>query len=247
MTTLLWKSQYFCATDSLWSCNFGKTLITCYPLRKYLKSSESGEITLFSGDELPILLTQALFSDVIRDDDYEEYLGYLSPAERLSMTSIDLLTGEIQQTDGSRLYTVGYDGSGGSYAAQFYLYAESEPYESSYGCNIEGAVRHAAYKDPGTDLPVLRKTWFTPYVDDLLDSDDNYIEYLQQRVTQLGMEANDMAGLRSTLKTSSDSNAPVVSVERAMANYRARKARIDARKAKQGYSLREQDKKQALV
>lgn len=196
MTTVFGISSQFFAVDSRWTYK-GQTIpVDEHPTRKIVQFGN--EIAFFAGDELPILVEQASFLELVDDDIVLELITHLSNSgEVMETLTVESSNGHV--IDGTPNYysqTVGIDsnllflGSGGIHACDFFYYARKKGILSNLNCNALGAVRYASLKDKATGGRTLCQVWTPNHVCDrflaknelsLYDVND-YNSYIRRKV-----------------------------------------------------------------
>ena len=170
MTTIFAGEGLFLCLDSRWS--FGSQIADEWPTSKFVVVE--GELHIFAGHEVPILLEQAVQFEILPHDDYVlltrhlidtcELNGYEDPVMETAILSadngsaIDLTEADfyfIRHGNGNLPAGVRHDtffwlGSGGKHASEFFYHAHKRKRKSIKGCNLLGALNHASRKDIGT-------------------------------------------------------------------------------------------------
>lgn len=213
------------SVDSRWTDVFDKPLPT--EMRKHIYANE--EITLFSGDHLPILLEQAILTEAISEDDYLRFIDNLDTEEKFGYITLDAHNGALAEEGNFSYdwyYGYSHTGTGGQYAAEFYFHAQKRKYKSVYGCNIEGAMRHAFYKDICSGDDIFKRTWdTTPLIDTTLATDLQYISFLQHEINNY-FRGLTMQKLKSAMRTSGGGGGERVSISAAKERLANRKKRL---------------------
>ncbi|EGQ7845300.1 TPA: hypothetical protein NJ057_000511 [Vibrio parahaemolyticus] len=230
MTTVLTKIKEFVSVDSRWTDVFDKPIETS--MRKHIYAND--EITLFSGDHLPILLEQAILTEAITDEDYLRFVDLLEVEESFGYITLDATDGALVE-DGNYSYEwfngYSHTGTGGQFAAEFYFYANKKNYKSLYGCNIEGAMRYAFYRDECSGDGIFKKTWNPPLLDTTLHTGSDYIDFLKQQVDQYIRGLDMQTKLRSAMRTAGNGGGQRVTLSAAKERLENRKKRLAAKQA----------------
>lgn len=231
MTTAIAKQYEFFAVDSKWSLSSAPKLeLVDHPIKKYVYSDKGDVLTLFAGDELPILLYQAARLELISD---EQFLSLNARAASLGFEieqlTLDAVDGEFLTQVPSYMGRVAYLGSGGEYAALFHHYSLIEgSYIRSDICCIERAINFAYLKDcVFSGGQVNKKTWQVPAFDNTINTEtSNYKSSLLERLRILIMligtpaEAIELAaakkGVVPPLRTSPAGSVTKVTVSGAL-------------------------------
>ncbi|CNH61138.1 Uncharacterised protein [Yersinia aldovae] len=168
MTTAFGKPSSFWAVDSRWSFKRDNTPQDEHPTHKFIVADS--EITIFAGDEHPILVEQAVILGLISHDQYLQLVANLT-SESLEMVTVSEIDGTLLDFNGCHMYGelakqpqkeshIHYIGSGGSHACDFFYYAcKKKKFLSSYGCNVLGAMQYASLKDNATGGVTKVKVW----------------------------------------------------------------------------------------
>lgn len=168
MTTAFGKTCSFWAVDSRWTYKLDNTPGDTHPTQKFIVADS--EITIFAGDENPILVEQAMILELITHEQYFELIANLT-GESLESITVSDLDGSIIDFSGSHFYGeekhhpqktthLHYIGSGGSHACDYFYYAcKKKKFLSSCGCNVLGAMNYASYKDRATGGVTKIKVW----------------------------------------------------------------------------------------
>ncbi len=224
MTTVLSKPKVFVSVDSRWTDVFDKPMQT--QMRKHIYANN--EITLFSGDHLPILLEQAILLEVIEEDDYIRFIDNLDREETFGYITFDADDGSFVEDNNYSYewhYGCSHTGTGGYHAAQFYYHAHKRNYKSVYGCNIEGAMRYAFYRDICSGDDIYKKTWGDTPIDTTLNTDAFYKQFLQTQISRY-FRGYGMEKIKSAMRTSGGSRGERVSVASAQERLANRKKRL---------------------
>lgn len=168
MTTAFGKPCSFWAVDSRWTYKLDNSPGDDHPTQKFVVADS--EITIFAGDENPILVEQAVILGLISHEDYFQIIAHLT-GESLETITVSENNGSIIDFSGSHFYGeepqqpqkmthLHYIGSGGSHACDYLYYAcRKKKYLSSLGCNVLGAMRYASLKDRATGGTTKVKIW----------------------------------------------------------------------------------------
>lgn len=168
MTTAFGRPCSFWAVDSRWTYKLDNNPDDSHPTRKFVVADS--EITIFAGDENPILVEQAVTLDLISHEQYLQLIANLT-GESLETITVSELDGSIIEFTSSHQYGeekqhpqkithLHYLGSGGSHACDFFYYAcKKKNFVSSLGCNVLGAMCYASYKDRATGGASKVKIW----------------------------------------------------------------------------------------
>ncbi|HCU0879921.1 TPA: hypothetical protein OUG05_003238 [Morganella morganii] len=144
-----------------------------HPTRKFVLCDS--ELTIFAGDENPILAEQASILGLISYEDYFKLISNLTD-ESLESVVVSESTGTLLDQNGGRLYggegtssrfdrrkrmsNLIFIGSGGSHACDFFHYSNrKKSFLSKFGCNIVGSMNNASLKDPATGGQPNIKLW----------------------------------------------------------------------------------------
>ncbi|MFS1922448.1 hypothetical protein [Vibrio lentus] len=231
MTTAIAREKEFIAVDSKWSLSSAPRLeLVDHPIKKYVYSDQGDVLTLFAGDELPILLYQAKLLDIITS---ERFLSLITRAAthgaEVEQLSLDATDGEFLSAAPAFTGRVAYLGSGGEYAALFNHASRVESsYEQTNECCIERALKFAYLKDNRySGGEVSKKIWLMPSFDNTIDTETSaYKSLLLERLRILIMligtpaEAIELAaakkGVVPPLRTSPAGSVTKVSVSSAI-------------------------------
>jgi len=232
LTTVLSKTSEFVSIDSRWTNEWDKPVQT--GMRKYVYAD--GELYLFSGDHLPILLEQALYTYVIEEDDYLRFYEMLDTSEIFGYIAIEEMSGH-QIFDENYTFEwhcgLSHTGSGGKWAAEFYHYADRKHYQSIYGCNIIGALKHAFYRDICSGDQIFKRVWSPVPFDNTLQTDLNYKNFLEQEINTYFRGIQNMTTtLRSAMRTSPTACGARVNLDTAKSRLAKRKQRLEEQKVK---------------
>lgn len=219
MTTAFGKPTIFWAVDSRWTYKLDNTPGDDHPTQKFIAADS--EITIFAGDENPILVEQAVILGIIQTDDYLMLMSRLS-GESLESITVSEIDGSIIDFCDSHFYDLEtgkqkknsqlhYIGSGGSHACDFFYYACKKKYFlSSLGCNVLGAMRYASCKDRATGGETKVKIW-TPsryygntghYVQMTTGDVPAYHSYVYQKVHSMLTQLNRQDDLQLSAESS---------------------------------------------
>ncbi len=233
MTTVLSKTSEFVSIDSRWTNEWDKPVDT--GMRKYVYAD--GEMYLFSGDHLPILLEQALYCQVIDENEYLRFYEMLDVEEIFGYIAIKESNGHQIFDDNYTfewLYGLSHTGSGGKWAAEFYYHAAKRHYKSKYGCNIVGALKHAFYFDKCSGDQVYKRVWGAVPFDNTLQTDLNYRQFLAAEINTYFRGIQTMSTtLRSAMRTSPTASGARVSLTNAKSRLAKRKQRLEEQKIKE--------------
>lgn len=194
MTTVIYIPSDFVACDGLWTTKFEKLSIPNHSISKYLYVKN--RIVFFAGSEYAIVTMQAALKGIITKADYDiSTEKQRIDGDTLEYIAIEAHTGELIHTrDSSQLLEnqIYYLGSGGKYAAEFFMYAKKNGFRSEIAQNnVEGALKYAYYKDQGqSGEPTTIKSWNAKYLIDNTVNNDNYVyeQTLYSRFKELDME-----------------------------------------------------------
>lgn len=172
MTTAFGRPGAFWSVDSRWTYKLQNKPIDDHPTRKFVICDS--EITIFAGDENPILVEQASILGLINDEDYIKLISNLTD-ETLESIIVSESNGKLLEFHGGRFYgdntLSGVErrkrmsnlfciGSGGLHACDFFHFAErKKSFISDFGCNIVGAMNNASLKDFATGGTPNIKPW----------------------------------------------------------------------------------------
>ncbi|WP_281828308.1 hypothetical protein [Vibrio nigripulchritudo] len=199
MTTVLIKPEMFFAVDSKWTSKLGIELVS-HTVTKFLNRSDV--IGVYAGDELPIVLHQALLSKALSPNEYIENnlrLNNLNsnfkPEDQFSYESTILCfpTGVIKTSSAQQPsfpIDLFYQGTGGKHAADFYYYSHKKPFLSAKGCNILGAMYYAFHKDmlySGGSITKVEWKGSTQNISNLVALTELYKTTLKERIEELFM------------------------------------------------------------
>ncbi|EIY8044331.1 hypothetical protein MNR05_004567 [Vibrio vulnificus] len=231
MTTAIARENEFIAVDSKWSLSSAPKLeLVDHPIKKYVYSAQGDVLTLFAGDELPILIYQAKLLDIITS---ERFLSLITRAAahgaEVEQLSLDATDGEFLSAAPAFMGRVAYLGSGGQFAALFNHFSRTEPsYKQTTECCIDRALKFAYLKDDKySGGEVSKKIWLTPSFDNTIDTETSgYKSLLLERLRTLIMligtpaEAIELAaakkGVVPPLRTSPAGSVTKVSVSSAV-------------------------------
>lgn len=219
MTTAFGKTCSFWAVDSRWTFKLDNTPGDNHPTQKFVVAD--AEITIFAGDENPILVEQAIILELISQEDYFKLIANLT-GESLESITVSESNGSIIDFSGSHFYGeedqqprkqthLHYVGSGGSHACDFFYYSgKKKNFLSSLGCNVLGAMRYASYKDRATGGATKVKIW-TPsrnygnmaQYEQITGSDvPAYHSYVYQKVHSMLTQLNHQDDLQLSAESS---------------------------------------------
>ncbi|MGI2227057.1 hypothetical protein [Shewanella frigidimarina] len=165
MTTVFGIASQFLAVDSRWTYKGQTKPVDEHPTRKMVQFGN--EIAFFAGDELPIVVEQASFLELVDDDIVLELMAHLSDSgEVMETLTVEESNGQIIsgypnyyprliETDSNLLFL----GSGGIHACDFFYYARKKGKLSDLKCNALGAVRYASIKDDATGGRTSCQVW----------------------------------------------------------------------------------------
>ncbi|MDD9213378.1 hypothetical protein PVM14_02420 [Klebsiella quasipneumoniae] len=221
MTTAFGKTCSFWAVDSRWSYKLDNTPDDTHPTQKFVVADS--EITIFAGDENPILVEQAVILELITHEQYFQLIANLT-GESLESITVSEADGSIIDFSGSHFYGeekqqpqkqthLHYIGSGGSHACDYFYYScKKKKFLSSQGCNVLGAMSYASYKDRATGGATKVKIW-TPSnnygnverYDQIATGDiPAYHSYVSEKVHSMLTQLNQ----QNDLQLSADSSIP---------------------------------------
>ncbi|MDA0126034.1 MULTISPECIES: hypothetical protein [Vibrio] len=231
MTTAIAREHEFFAVDSKWSLSSAPKLeLVDHPIKKYVYSEQGESLTLFAGDELPILLYQAKQLNLISS---ERFISLISRAascgSEVEQLTLDASDGEFLSKPPYYIGRVAYLGSGGEFAALFNHSSRTEPsYKLTDTCCVERALNFAYLKDEMfSGGNVNKKIWQAPTFDNTIDTETSaYKSLLLERLRTLIMligtpaEAIELAaakkGVVPPLRTSPAGSVTKVSVSAAV-------------------------------
>lgn len=229
LTTILAKNSEFVSVDSRWTDQWNKVIPT--DMRKYIYAD--GELYLFSGDHLPILLEQAFYAKVLSEDDYLMLYERLDPEEVFGYIAFNEPDG-LQLYDESNAFEwyfgLSHTGTGGKHAAQFFHFATKRDYTSKHGCNIVGALKHAFFWDSCSGDEIFKRTWRPNIFDNTKHTDIHYKSFLEQEIDYYFKGMRMTTALKSAMRTSPTVNGAKVSVTSAKSRIEQRKQRLEQKK-----------------
>jgi hypothetical protein len=221
MTTAFGRTKTFWAVDSRWTYKLDSTPGDTHPTQKFIVADS--EITIFAGDENPILVEQAIILDLITQEQYFELIANLT-GESLESITVSELDGSIIDFSGSHFYGeeghhppravtkhLHYIGSGGSHACDYFYYAcKKKKFLSSSGCNVLGAMNYASYKDRATGGVTKVKIWVPSHnygnvnQYDLITAGDipAYHSYISEKVHSMLTQLNHQDDLQLSAESS---------------------------------------------
>ncbi|QWR91731.1 hypothetical protein G4U59_01575 [Cronobacter sakazakii] len=221
MTTAFGRTLGFWAVDSRWSYKLDNRPDDSHPTQKFVVADS--EITIFAGDENPILVEQAVILELITHEQYFQLIANLT-GESLESITVSEADGSIIDLNESHFYGeerqqpqkrthLHYIGSGGSHACDYFYYAcKKKNFLSSFGCNVLGAMRYAAYKDRATGGATKVKIWTPSHnygnverYDQIATGDiPAYHSYVSEKVHSMLTQLNH----QDDLQLSADSSIP---------------------------------------
>ncbi len=194
MTTVISQENSFVAIDSKWSLSTAPKLeFVGHPIKKYVYSSQGEILTVFAGDEIPILLRQAVLLKLISNESFVRLssraadCGYGYEIESMTLDAKD---GAFMSRAPSNYGQIAYLGTGGIHAAQFHHYSlKEDSYIKNDICCIERAVSYAYVKDAEYSGGFInKKIWQSPEYDNTIITDSSdYKAALLERLRTLIM------------------------------------------------------------
>lgn len=215
MTTVLIKPTEFFAVDSKWTSSFGIELHE-HVITKYIY--RTNVVAVYAGDELPIVLHQALLLGLL---DHSEYLNQTSKMLGLDFefsheeTVLDFHDGNVLTSTAQQpkypidLY---YQGTGGHHAADFYYFSKKKQYVSRHGCDIIGSMYYAYTKDVLYSGGVISSCQWVeqePKKSGIKSVTDIYKTQVSSRIEELFMHYQSQSSA-SAVKVAASSKAPAI-------------------------------------